>query len=311
MFLSVCVPVYNEKLAIRKTILDISEVIEKLNIKYEIIVINDGSTDDCIKDIEDLRLKIIHLPYRCGGGVARVAGLHYALGDIILQTDADGTYPADEIPKLIKEIQDADMVIGARLRESAKDWHVLRVIMKWLLKSISEKLSGHTIPDLNSGLRIYKKELALRFEHLYPKGHSIMSTMTLAFLTQGYKVKFVDINYHERLGKSSFHPINDTYNYLMTIFQTIANFNPFRILLPVFLFLSFLCIIWGLRNFIISGNIGAVPVLLGISALLVMVLSIISDQLAKISRQIAGNTNLGMIKTLNVIIDEKTGKINN
>ncbi len=283
---SVCIPVHNEKLALRETIEELRAAMERLTYTYEIIVVDDGSTDGCIDDIVDMGVRIIRHKRQLGGGVARVTAMRHAKGRIILQSDADGTYPCDQIPEILRRMDHADLVIAARRSESATHWRLLRLCMKWILKTLASVLSRRKIPDLNSGMRAYDRRLGLRYAYLYPKGHSIMSTMTLAFLTEGLIVDFVEIDYRQRKGKSSFRPIQDTYNYTVTIIRTVAYFDPLRVLMPVSIFFFFLAVGFTVRD-LFYRDIGDMTPLAWITALIMIVLAIMSDQFSRVSRQIA------------------------
>lgn len=283
---SVCIPVYNEKLALRSTVTEMQEAMDALPYEYEIVLIDDGSTDDCFEAISDLDVRIIRHKRNLGGGIARVTGIKYAKGDIIVQSDADGTYPVDEIGTMLEALKTSDMVIAARRRESATDYRALRILMKWCLKKFATLLSGTDIPDLNSGMRAYKKKLAAQYIYLYPKGHSIMSTMTLAFLSEGLKVAFVPIDYRVRIGKSSFHPIRDTYNYMATIVRTVTYFDPLRVMLPLVIVLAFGAVGFSVRDVALL-DVGDVTPMLWAATLLILAIAILSDQMARLSRQVA------------------------
>lgn len=284
---SVCIPVYNEKLALRSTVTELQAVLDPLGIPYEVIIIDDASTDGCLETIRDLPVRLIRHRRNLGGGIARLTGIRHARAPLIFQTDADGTYPVDKVPEMLARLQQADMVIGARNRESATDWTMLRVLMKGLLKGIASFLSGHEIPDLNSGMRAYHRDAALRYAHLYPRGHSIMSTMTLGFISDGLKVDFVEVDYHVRQGRSSFRPIRDTYNYSLTILRTVTYFDPLRILMPVVLLLGLFALAFSLRNLVLFASLGSAPPLLWLADLVLLVLALLADQFSRISRQIA------------------------
>jgi glycosyltransferase involved in cell wall biosynthesis len=239
LILSAIVPVYNEEEAIVKTLNDLKRVLFSLGISYEIIVVNDASTDnsrELIKQIEEV--KLIDHPYNLGYGASLKSGLKIAQGEFILITDADGTYPLDFIPQLFAESKNYDMVVGARRGEKV-DIPFLRRPAKWLITFLANILTGRKISDLNSGLRIFKKEKALEFLHLYPQKFSFTTTITLAFLSEGYTVKFLPINYHKRSGKSSIKPLNDFVNFLALIIRVMVYFRPFR----MFALLSLLMLI--------------------------------------------------------------------
>ena len=283
---SVCIPVYNERLALRETVVELIEAMEAVPYSYEILLVDDGSTDDCFQDVRDLDVRIIRHKRNLGGGVARVTGIRFAKGDLILQSDADGTYPVDEVGAMLEAMKGADMVIAARRRESATDWRYARILMKWCLKKFATLLSGVEIPDLNSGMRVYKKELAAQYVYLYPKGHSIMSTMTLAFLSDGLKVAFVPIDYRVRKGKSSFHPVRDTYNYMATIIRTVTYFDPLRVMMPLMLTLFASAIGFSIRDIVLL-DVGDATPMLWAAGLLIFAIGILSDQLARLSRQVS------------------------
>lgn len=283
---SVCLPVYNEP-ALRRTLLEIITVMSGLPYPFEILVIDDGSTDGGVASIRDLPgIRLIRHRRNLGGGVARLTGIRRARGALIVQTDADGTYPLDRLPAMLARMDQADMVIGARRRESATDWRWLRTVMKQGMQSLAGLMAGHHIPDLNSGLRVYRRETALRYAPLYPPGHSIMSTMTLAFLTDGLRVVFEAVDYRVREGVSSFHPVWDTYNYFLTILRMAVVFNPLRILMPMVVAVGLAALLFSIRNLAVHQGLGSMPLLLWLLDLLLLVLALISDQLGRLSRQI-------------------------
>ena len=283
---SVCIPVYNEKDGLRETILEIQGAMEELSYSFEIIVVDDGSTDGSLDTIRDLDLRIIRHGRNLGGGVARLTGIRYARGKIVLQSDADWTYPCDKVHEILERMKSAKMVIGARQRESARNYRWLRILVKWCLKKLASILVHKDIPDLNSGMRAYDRDLALKYAYIYPSGHSIMSTMTLAFLTGGHTVDFVEIAYRERKGESSFQPTIDTYNYLVTIIRTVIYFEPLRLLLPVTGVIGLLAVASTIRDLFL-GNVGDLTPLLWVSCLLVFLIAVLSDQFSRISRQIS------------------------
>jgi polyisoprenyl-phosphate glycosyltransferase len=283
---SVVLPVYNESEALRPTLLEILEELAKLPHSYEIVLVDDGSTDNCLETVKDLDLRVIRHPYNRGGGVARVTGMRAARGAIILQSDADGTYPASAFGEMLRLMAEADLVVAARTSESASRLYVLRILTKWLIKTVAESLVHQKIPDLNSGLRAYRRDIALKYAYLYPVGHSIMSTMTIAFMSEGYRVKFHPIQYRKRIGTTSFHIVRDTYNYFLVTITTVAFFTPLRVLMPVFMTILMAATGFTVRD-VFRRGLGPLTVLLWIVAALVMVMAIISEQVARLSRHVA------------------------
>lgn len=230
---SVVVPAFNEEEAIGLVLDDIFTVMEPLGIPYEVIVVDDGSTDRTRAICEARpKVKVISHPHNRGNGAARTTGVKAARGRYIIMTDADGTYPIDAFPKMIEELAHCDMVIGAREREmGSMRW--LRSLAKEFIKALASYMTQTKIPDLNSGLRAMKRELVLEFLPILPKTHSWVSTITMAFLSSDYVVKWIPVPYYKRIGRSTFHPINDTYNYLMLVVRTIMYFNPLRFFVPL------------------------------------------------------------------------------
>ena len=306
---SVCIPTYNEKKAIRKTVVELIEMMSSLPYSFEIVVIDDGSTDGSLEEIRDLKVRVLRHRRNLGGGVARLTGLRRARGRWILQTDADGTYPVDRVPAMLERMKNgADMVIGARRRESATDWHWLRVFMKWALRSLAGRLAGKDIPDLNSGLRVYDRAAALQFAYLYPTGHSIMSTMTLALMTNGMRVEFEPIDYNIRLGRSTFRPLHDTYNYFVTIVRAMTYFDPLRIFAPPALLLFLAGLVMMVRNLWVTASLGFLPPVLLLGAMLLMTVGIISDQFASLAKAVDWSSRIALADRLveEVSIDPKS-----
>lgn len=236
---SIVIPVYNEEEALGHDLDTILAAMAGSGYEYEVLVVDDGSQDrtaEIVRARPQVRL-IQHASNR-GTGAALNTGIRQARGNIIVMTDGDGTYPNQDIPRLLSHIGECDMVVGARSREYGRlRW--LRWTTKTFIRLLASYLVETRIPDLNSGLRVMKRELIERYWHLLPRGHSWVSTITLAHLSDGYAVKFVPIDYYPRRSKSSFHPLADTYNYILLVIRTIMYFNPLKVLLPLSLaFLS-------------------------------------------------------------------------
>ena len=232
--ISVILPAHNEEEAIGDDLDDIIEIMRQSERNYEIMVVDDGSTD---RTAEIVRARpevvLVQHPFNRGTGAARTSGIRAARGEIIVFTDADRTYPNKRIPDLLKIMDDgADMVIGARQKE-AGTMKILRTPAKWLIRRLAEFMTGSRIPDLNSGLRAQRRSETLRFLPILPTTHSWVSTITISFLSAGYRVEWTPIDYYPRVGKSTFHPIRDSYNYLSLAVRTVMYFNPLKIFLPI------------------------------------------------------------------------------
>lgn len=235
---SIVLATYNEEKSIKKELERIKEVMNSSEYSYEIIVVDDGSIDKTPDIVEKnfQWVKLYRRPVNFGTGTARKFGTERAKGKYVVWSDADLTYPNYLIPELIKYLNEYDQVIGARKTEAGKQ-KFLRIPTKWFIRKLAEFLSGKNIPDLNSGLRAFKREIGLKYLYLLPPGFSCVATMTLAFLINGHPVKFVPIDYFKRVGKSKFHPIKDTWEYFLQVIRMIVFFNPLKFFLPISIFL--------------------------------------------------------------------------
>ncbi len=235
--ISVVIPAYNEELAIGDDLRAVQAALDGAGLEYEVIVVDDGSTDRTAEIARGFpNVRVITHPRNRGTGAARTTGVKAARGDIIVMTDADGTYPNHDMPRLVAALEGYDMVIGARKKEAGTlKW--LRAPAKTFIRLLASYLTATRIPDLNSGFRAFRKGPAMRFLNVLPATHSWVSTITIAFLTNGYTVNFIPIDYYPRKGRSTFHPIRDTYNYLTLVVRAIVYFNPLKVFLPISLFL--------------------------------------------------------------------------
>ena len=230
---SIVLPVYNEKNAITATITELQKILENLNYPYEIIAVNDGSTDgteELLQSFSTIRL-INHRRNR-GYGAALKTGIRQAKYNLVAITDADGTYPNERLPELISLARSVDMVVGARIGKDVK-YSRLRKIPKYFLVSFAQWLAKQPIPDLNSGMRVFYKPTVEKFFHILPDQFSFTTTITLAMLTNNYLVHYEPVNYYHRVGKSKIKPIRDTLNFIQLILRTGVYFAPLRVFLPV------------------------------------------------------------------------------
>ena len=231
--LSMVVPAYNEREGIGKTLREIKGIVDNLDIRNEFIVVDDGSTDGTLEVLGSIEgIRVIRHERNIGYGAAIKRGMEEARYEWIGITDADGTYPNERIPELVSAMGENDMVVGARVMKGVRiPW--VRKPAKWILTQLANYLTQQKIPDLNSGLRIFKKQVVEGFLNILPDRFSFTTTITLAMLCDNYKVLFVPIEYYHRTGKSKIRPLHDTMNFLQMIVRTILYFNPLRIFLPV------------------------------------------------------------------------------
>jgi glycosyltransferase involved in cell wall biosynthesis len=239
---SIVIPVYNEEKKILDTLNEIQEAFAKSSIaEYEIIVVDDGSTDDTARISKESRLPVCLVSHEQnkGYGASLKSGIRKSRYETIAITDADGTYPVKEIPRFYSEMADCDMVVGARTGKQVKI-PLVRRPAKWLLAKLANYLAETKIPDMNSGLRLFKKSDVLRLFSILPNGFSFTTTLTLAMLTNDMHVKFLPINYMKRKGKSKIRPIRDTLNFVRLIVRTILYFNPLKVFVPIAMMLFLL-----------------------------------------------------------------------
>ncbi len=236
--LSVIVPVYNEAASIEAVILGLQNQLKQIDLlaAYEIIVVNDGSIDATRNILDKLvKIKIIDHQHNRGYGAALKSGIKNSVYDWILIMDADGTYPLSALGALLDKTNESDLIIGSRgEKNNAIPWK--RKYAKIFLNKFASYLSGQNIPDLNSGLRIFKKEIILQYWDLFPNKFSFTSTLTMVCLTHNYNVAFVPIDYYKRHGKSSLKSL-DFFNFLKLVTKLSLFFNPFKVFAPISLFL--------------------------------------------------------------------------
>lgn len=233
---SVVVPARNEESGIEAMLAELVASLDLLpSTPWEVIVVDDGSTDgtrEAALALADDRIRVIRHEIGRGYGGALKAGIRRAVHPWILIIDADGTYPPCHVADLLTGRDQTDMVVGARVGSQRRiPW--LRRPAKWVLRRLASALSGVEILDLNSGLRVFRRDLAERFLPLLPNGFSFTSTLTLAALSSGADVGYIPIDYRHRTGRSKIRPIRDTLGFLTLIIRTAMYFDPLRVLLPL------------------------------------------------------------------------------
>jgi glycosyltransferase involved in cell wall biosynthesis len=280
--LSVIIPVYNEEKVVGETINGLKKELTRLNLDYEIIVVNDASTDKTKEILEKTEgIKLINHPENRGYGAALKTGIKNSIYDWILIIDADGTYPNESIADLIKYASDYDMVVGARTGKKVKI-PLIRRPAKWIINKLANYLSKTKIPDLNSGLRIMKKPLLEKFIHILPDGFSLTTTITLAALTNDYTIKYIPINYSERVGKSKIRPIRDTLIFFQLIIRTILYFNPLKVFVPFSLILFLLGVgIFFYSYFFMTRILDVTVAVILISSIQILAIGMIADLVTK------------------------------
>lgn len=278
--LSVVVPAYNEAAHVNDEIVALRDHLEKSGLEFEIIVVDDGSTDGTGDVAEAAGADVIRHRRNRGYGAALKSGIDAAAYEWILITDADGTYPTEAIHALLERSDGVDMVVAARTGERVSI-PLSRRPAKWFLRILAVYLSGTPIPDLNSGMRLIRKDLVERYRHLLPSGFSFTTTITLAAACNDHEVEYVPINYLPRLGDSKIRP-RHAFEFLLLILRTIVFFNPLKVFIP----LGGVLALAGLAKFgydITQNNLSETAVLALLGALLVWAVGLLADQNARIA----------------------------
>jgi glycosyltransferase involved in cell wall biosynthesis len=225
---SIVIPAFNEEDGIAGVI----EQIRALPIPVELVVVDDGSGDRTAIRAEETGALVLRHPSNRGYGASLKTGILASHGDAIIITDADGTYPNERIPELVRMLEHHDMVVAARTGAKVAI-PLARRPAKWVLNRLADYLSESRIPDLNSGLRAFRRDSLLPYFGILPTGFSFTTTITLAMHVDSRSVAYLPIDYLPRKGRSKIRPIQDTLNFMALIVRTVLFFRPLKIFLPV------------------------------------------------------------------------------
>lgn len=259
---TVIIPAYNEEMGIEETLEKLKKIVS--NNSYELIVVDDRSEDQTAKIASSFDMvNLVKHATNKGYGAALKTGINKSISDIICITDADGTYPNDKIPYLVNQLleNDLDMVVGARTGDHVKIPFV-RKPAKWVIGKLANYITSQHIPDINSGLRVFRKKSFMPFYNIVPQGFSFTTTITLGMLSGGYKVKFIPIDYFRRSGKSKIRPIMDTLNFFKLILRIGLYFSPLKIFMPLSIGLLIIAFGWGIFTKFILGELADVSLLI-------------------------------------------------
>jgi glycosyltransferase involved in cell wall biosynthesis len=285
---TIVLPAYNEQDHVIDEVERISKAMDASDYSYELLVIDDASTDETLAVLEEAVPRFPHMrlmPFRRNGGsgTARRIGTHAARGEIVVWTDADMTYPNERIPEFVAMLDDPsyDQVVGARTSEEGTH-KLLRVPAKWVIRKIAERLTNSDIPDLNSGLRAFRREVSLPYLRLLPPGFSCVTTITLAFLSNQHDIRYVPIDYAKRAGTSKFHFVKDAYRYILQVLRMVMYFNPLKVLMPPALFLLGLGIAKAVFDVIVHPlRFSVNTVLIFITGLVITALALLADLIVR------------------------------
>jgi glycosyltransferase involved in cell wall biosynthesis len=272
---SVIIPAFNEAAHVADQVRSVDQVMRESGWEYEIIVVDDGSQDETADQAASTGVRVLRRRKNRGYGAALKLGVRSARYPWILITDADGTYPTESIPQLLAVSDYNAMVVGARTGATVRV-PLVRRPAKAFLRWLASYLAGQNLPDINSGLRLMRRDLVQKYEHLLPDGFSFTTTITLSSAVNSHPVEYIPINYHARLGESKIRP-RHAYDFTLLILRTIVFFNPLKVFIPIAAGLTLL----GLAKFaydITKDNLSESAVLLFLGALIVFAVGLLADQ---------------------------------
>lgn len=280
---SVVVPSYNEEESVVDTARQLIDALETTDRPYEILFVDDGSTDQTARKLEQsgLDVRVVRNEHNMGYGASIKRGVDESTHPLIAITDADGTYPNERLPDLIEAMDGAEMVVGARTGKNVAI-PLVRRPAKWAIGQLANYLVGRRIPDLNSGLRVMRRRSFEKLRNMLPDGFSLTTTITLALMCRGYVVRYLEIDYHKRAGKSSIRPIRDTLNFIQLIVRTVMYFRPLKIFAPLglsFIFASAAVLEWGLLYLDQIPDI--TTIILFVTGIQILVLGFLADLIDK------------------------------
>lgn len=272
---TVIMPAYNEELAIGATVKRVRELYPD----FEILVVDDGSTDATREVAEAAGARVVKHPYNIGNGAAVKDGLRAAKGDWVLLMDADGQHKPEDIARLLEHKDRFDMVVGARTSDSDTSLH--RDIANKIYNSFASYITKFKVEDLTSGFRLMKREVVRQYIYLLPNTFSYPSTITLAYLRSGRSVKYIPIDTRVRLGKSKIKLLQDGSRFFLIITKIATLFSPLRIFLPVSVGFFLLGLLYYAYTYIVSGRLTNMVVLLFSISVVVFLIGLVSEQISQ------------------------------
>ncbi len=280
--ISVVLPAYNEEAGVAGTVRELADALAAMGIGgFELIVVNDGSTDRTAELAQEAGARVISHPESAGYGRALKSGIAAASHDTLIICDADGTYPAEHLPELLEKFEQGfDMVVGRRQRfRDSLTKGLLRHVLRWLV----QYTAGRPVPDVNSGFRVFSQDTIRPYLNILSDKFSFTTSLTLAYMMTGRFVAYVPIGYRMRQGKSRTRLLRDSLRTLQYILQALVYYNP----LKIFLLFSMVCLGLAGLGFLGSALFGLLSgFLLGVGGLLVALIVLCFGLLAELLRQI-------------------------
>jgi glycosyltransferase involved in cell wall biosynthesis len=284
--LSIIIPAYNEAGPLGAVL---SAIHAQPLPTYEIIVVDDGSTDDTAGVAAAHGARAIRHPYNIGNGAAVKTGLRAARGAAVVLLDGDGPHPPSAIAALLEPLKDYHMVVAARPRRSEAGWH--RLVANRFYSWFASYVAQHRVEDLTSGFRALRRREALRFIDMLPNTFSYPSTLTLAFLRSGLAVKYLRVEFGRRTGASKLRVWEDGIRFLLIISKVATLFAPFRVFLPVSAAFFALGTGYYAYTFVTTHRFTNMAALLLSTGVIIFMLGLVSEQIAQLrmDRFVASN----------------------
>ena len=281
---AIIIPCFDEQFAIEDTVRSVHRVLETVG-DYELIVVDDGSTDKTPAILnrltqENPRTQVLTHGRNQGYGAALKTAIRAAEANLVAITDADGTYPIDRLPELLQAARHADMVVGTRTAEDVT-YSKLRSIPKFFLRHWCSFIAGESIPDINSGLRVFRKDVLSRYLRILPDGFSFTTTITLAMLANNHRVVYIPVGYRRRVGNSKIRPIRDTLNFIQLILRTGTYFAPMRVFMPLAIVVGFGCMLSLAYDVIILRDLTDKTLMLLFASLNAGMFALLADMIAR------------------------------
>lgn len=276
---SIVIPVFNEERSVGQVV---KSIIHKFP-EAEIIVVNDGSTDTTAEQISGLGAIILTHDHNRGYGASLKIGTRAATRDYVLFCDSDGQHSVEDVGRLINECDGYDLVIGAREADSHRPF--FRRPGKIIMKKFAELLAGTEIPDINSGLRIFKRDTLRRYLHLMPDGFSFSTTSTFAIIKGNREYKYIPINVKKRTGKSTVNQLKHGPQSLLLILRLAVLFEPLKVFMTVSGLLAILSIVSLLLNLYGPEGITDTTVLLSVATIIIFMSGLLCDQVSAMRRE--------------------------
>ncbi|MCB8965969.1 MAG: glycosyltransferase family 2 protein [Ardenticatenaceae bacterium] len=281
--LSIIIPMYNEAQVIRRVLESLLEMLTTTlsHISFEIIVVDDGSSDDSAAQVLQLAHPAVHLqqhPYNIGNGAAVKTGIRHAQGAYILLMDADGQHKPEDVPRLLEHMDRYDMVVGARTGESETAVH--RDLANAIYNTFASYVCGRKIDDLTSGFRLVRADIAQDIVYMLPNTFSYPTTMTLAVVRSGYSLIYVPIVAPKRVGKSKIKLLRDGSRFFMILFKIATLFSPLKIFVPASIFTFLVGLGYGAYKVIfLNARYGPTSAMLMTISGLIFLIGLVSEQI--------------------------------